>query len=289
MILLSYCENVLQKLKSLLGSVDFELEAMPEGRIHQTSSSHTVKSAKPGDGLSENNVNYDRGKKSEFRVNYRVVTGHGEGRRRKLIPDSMVENLLPVYLHKEYLKAKKKLIKNNITALETFIASYQAITMENIRAMIPGRFQHFADELFLPPSANDDWASQPYEKATYNSSALRHMTSKGLLVRSKSEVLIAELLYALGLPFHYEEVLYINGATYIPDFTILAPDGSIWYLEHCGMTNDPEYLHRHFKKMEAYAAAGIAPWKNLIVTYDNEHGDIDLMAIKKEIESRILS
>lgn len=37
-----------------------------------------------------------------------------------------------------------------------------------------------------------------------------------------------------------------------------------------------------------YERAGIVPWKNLIVTYDDETGNLDLRMIEAEIRNRLL-
>ena len=39
--------------------------------------------------------------------------------------------------------------------------------------------------------------------------------------------------------------------------------------------------------MQIYAEAGITPWKNLIVTYDDENGLLDLRTVESEIINRI--
>lgn len=40
--------------------------------------------------------------------------------------------------------------------------------------------------------------------------------------------------------------------------------------------------------MNMYETADIVPWKNLIVTYDNENGTIDLAIIDGEIRNKLL-
>ena len=49
---------------------------------------------------------------------------------------------------------------------------------------------------------------------------LIHRTARGELVRSKSEVIIANLLHANRIDYRYEEPLEIDGLTKLPDFTI---------------------------------------------------------------------
>ena len=116
-----------------------------------------------------------------------------------------------------------------------------------------------------------------------------HTTSHGLKVRSKSEMLIAEKLYEHGLPFRYEQILQIDGVDYAPDFTIRRCDGSIVYWEHCGLTGNSRYMNHHWRKMQIYVEAGITPWKNLIITYDDENGFLDLSVIESEIINKLKS
>ena len=109
----------------------------------------------------------------------------------------------------------------------------------------------------------------------YYEDRLVHKTMKGELVRSKSEVVIANALYQSGIDYTYEQPLVIEDETKIPDFTIEDSDtGITWYWEHCGMMDDPQY-RRHWEEKKAfYRKNGIEEGKNLIVTYD-EQGSID--------------
>src|SRR5699024_5847535 len=49
---------------------------------------------------------------------------------------------------------------------------------------------------------------------------LIHRTIRGELVRSKSEVIVANILNQLDIEYVYEEPLKVAGKTYIPDFTL---------------------------------------------------------------------
>ncbi len=115
-----------------------------------------------------------------------------------------------------------------------------------------------------------------------------HTTSRGLRVRSKSELLIAEKLYEHGIDFRYEQILTIDGIDYAPDFTIMRADGTMIYWEHCGLTANRGYMRKHWQKMQIYAEAGITPWKNLIVTYDDEEGLLDLRTVESEIANKVM-
>ena len=52
-----------------------------------------------------------------------------------------------------------------------------------------------------------------------------YKTTDGNLVRSKSEVIISNLLHAAGINYRYEEPLEIGGEKILPDFTIYLSDG----------------------------------------------------------------
>ena len=106
-------------------------------------------------------------------------------------------------------------------------------------------------------------------------------------MRSKSEVMIAELLYQYGIPFRYEEPLYIDGVMLAPDFTFRGADLLKFYWEYCGMMDDPKYVDHHIWKKNLYERHGIVPWKNIYFTYESG-GNIDLKAIRHFIEDNIL-
>lgn len=66
-------------------------------------------------------------------------------------------------------------------------------------------------------------------------------TLSGDLVRSKSEVIIANILFQSGIPFTYEAPLFAPDRTWrVPDFTI-SYNGIAYYWEHLGMLDDDEY------------------------------------------------
>ncbi len=132
------------------------------------------------------------------------------------------------------------------------------------------------------------WEKAPYAKSDYRSENRVFMTSRGLMVRSKSEVIIAELLYAYGIPFRYEELRFIDGTAYAPDFTIMRADGSIVYWEHMGKVDSFRYFDRQLSKLRTYYTEGIVLWKNLIITFDDENGLLSAAEIRNKIETMIL-
>ena len=69
---------------------------------------------------------------------------------------------------------------------------------------------------------------------------LIHRTERGDLVRSKSELVIADKLHARSIDYAYEQHLVLSkGRTRYPDFTIADhARGVIFYWEHLGMLDE---------------------------------------------------
>lgn len=114
---------------------------------------------------------------------------------------------------------------------------------------------------------------------------LIHRTISGELVRSKSEVIVANILNQLGVEYAYEEPLRVEGKNFLPDFT-LRHQGRIAYLEHLGMLGIPSYKRDWDQKRSHYEKAGISERaNNLIITKDGLDGSLDAV----EVESKIIS
>jgi len=78
-----------------------------------------------------------------------------------------------------------------------------------------------------------------------------HQALSGDWVRSKSEVIIANLLYERAIPFRYEETLQsADGARRLPDFTITWKKKT-YYWEHLGML-DVESYEREWREKEKW-------------------------------------
>lgn len=133
------------------------------------------------------------------------------------------------------------------------------------------------------------WEQAIYEKSMYRPEERTNITSRGERVRSKGEVVIAEKLYQFDVPFRYEEVLYIGKYIFAPDFKPRRRrDGKVFYWEHCGMPYDERYMRRHKWKLQQYESIGIVPWDNLIVTYNDADGNIDMRIVESEIRIKLL-
>lgn len=115
---------------------------------------------------------------------------------------------------------------------------------------------------------------------------LIHRSMAGFMVRSKSELIIADMLFASGLVFAYEKRLDFGGQQRLyPDFTIRRPDdGKTIYWEHFGLTADPDYLYRMEQKLSLYQKNGVTLWDNLICTFDKPDGSFSSAEVNTVIQ-----
>ena len=127
---------------------------------------------------------------------------------------------------------------------------------------------------------------------------LIHRTERGELVRSKSELVIADKLHARGIEYAYEQPLVLpDGRIRYPDFTIADhARGVTYYWEHLGLLDDPGYRARWARKRAEYITAGIKPWQDgggseavLIESRDDVGGGLDAVTIAALVEGLALS
>lgn len=126
---------------------------------------------------------------------------------------------------------------------------------------------------------------------------LIHRTERGDLVRSKSELVIADKLHARGINYAYEQRLILGeGRVRYPDFTIADhTSGITYYWEHMGLLDDSQYRARWERKRAEYLAAGIRPYGDgggpegtLIETRDDPRGGLDAGKIARIIDEVVL-
>jgi len=144
---------------------------------------------------------------------------------------------------------------------------------------------------FLP--ANEriaSWVNAPYESNQKYPEKLIHKSSSGHFVRSKSEEMIATLLFMHGIPFRYECFLTLNGISLFPDFTILHPKTEkLFYWEHFGLMDDTSYSKTALSKLQLYISHGIIPSIQLITTFETKNSPLSSDMIRELINYYFLS
>lgn len=131
-------------------------------------------------------------------------------------------------------------------------------------------------------------ALRPDSIARPHLEALIHRTKKGTPVRSKSEVIVGDILDSLGISYEYEKALPspVDKRDFrLPDFTV-AYDGETYYWEHLGMLDVPSYREAWSRKLDWYKANGY--FERLITSKDEANGGIDAKRIEGIARERII-
>jgi hypothetical protein len=111
------------------------------------------------------------------------------------------------------------------------------------------------------------------------------------MVRSKSELLIAEKLNVLGIKYHYERTLEgtIEPGRLRPDFSFIDDAGEVILWEHLGRMDQARYREGWAWKKNWYSLNGYAEGRNLFTSTEEQIRDIDFIdqmakTIQKSLE-----
>ncbi len=140
-------------------------------------------------------------------------------------------------------------------------------------------------ELWLRDCSPEEWARQPYRENTKDLQHKTHASARGVKCRSKSEAALLGEYDDARIYYHTDEVILIDGIALAPDIKGLRSDGKFIYHEHLGLFT-ASYREEVRKKEALYAKAGIIPGDNLIYTYDDPDGGINLKLVREVINER---
>ena len=116
-------------------------------------------------------------------------------------------------------------------------------------------------------------------------------TDNGERVRSKSEVLIANAMKKHGIPYKYECPIVLKGIGKIhPDFTALnIRRRKIYYWEHLGKMDDPDYARKNTFRLNMYEKNGLFHGDSLITTRETSTLPLDTKLLDRMIDHYLLN
>ena len=172
------------------------------------------------------------------------------------------------------------ILRRNISAMEMCVPDLAVYSPLNYKyGEYLGRDYYLDDDVCF-----SDWISKPDCQNPFRPQDRIHETKSGKMVRSKSEVLIADTLYDLAIHFKYEAALTINNKIRYPDFELFHPTEKrlIWW-EHLGKTDDVDYVYRNIDRLSDYGKEGIRMGDNLIVTCETKEIPLTHREVNKEL------
>lgn len=254
-------ERILQEelfqLRRIAENTRKRLETAPEGGLRITKKQNRIEYYYK-EGRRDTDGNKNDSKKERDRKNGRYM------RKREM---SLVRRLA----QRDYDLSLMKKIERRIKAIEQFLEVYDKTCLKKLYHKInPDR------KVLITPSVLSDeefikrWLAVEYEGKTFEESENIILTERGERVRSKSEKIIADKLYVLGIPYRYEYPLTLSGGIRVfPDFTILRmPMREEVYIEHFGMMDDMDYVETAMSKLSTYEKNEIYLGVNLFITYE---------------------
>lgn len=175
-----------------------------------------------------------------------------------------------------------KVAEERKSAIELFLRKYERTDLKEIYH----KLNSYRRELINAVIVSDEeyikyWQEVPYERKGFTDDVPEIITEKGEAVRSKSEKIIADKLYALGIPYRYECPLMLERNIKMhPDFTVLKmPDREEIYLEHLGLMDDSNYVESVIRKFNIYERNGIYLGINLFITYETKKNPLNMRAL----------
>lgn len=226
--------------------------------------------------------------RSRNSIQYYVVK-YGNEKRKKYISKSNI-SIAKSIAQRDYEKQVRRTIEEEIKAINKFINSMPEITFEQVYYnLVEGR------KLLVTPIVMPDeeyakkWQEEEYIGKKIDAGTVGYETQRGEIVRSKSEVIIADALYYAKVPYHYEKPIKISNRIIHPDFTVLnVKTRKEYYWEHFGLLDDEEYLNKALLKLESYQKNNIREGENLILTRESKLHPLNTSIVKEMIRYYLL-
>ena len=207
-----------------------------------------------------------------------------------------------IYIHKDNMKLAVDLAQRDYNKkLLNIIEEEQHLANEYCRLLKEKPLEAAYDSLNrykqeLVTSLEDEkakrialWNVEQYEKMAIDSTT-EFYSNNGTRVRSKSELIIANMLEQYGVPYKYEKPITLKGmGTVHPDFTCLntrTHKEIVW--EHFGMMDNEAYASKNIIKLNTYNQNGYYIGKNMIASFETSQNPLSSRFVKAMIEEYLI-
>ena len=188
---------------------------------------------------------------------YHYLNGHEKGISKN-------KELIKQLARKRFLENEIKIMKINQELQKKFSKKYEVLNAKSIIASMPKSYHELPIEFFSGKEKQIFQSQNPYKREH-----LIYKSGKGVFVRTKSELIIANFLEENNINYMYEQRFLLGHHAVYPDF--LLDNGIIMKpLEHLGMIGDKEYDERSIKKITEYTQNGYFPSRDVIYTYEED-------------------
>ena len=261
--LLDYVKNRKQWLESLIGKKEAELSTAPEGHLRVL----------------------DRKTYAEYYWRTKASDPNG-----KFLPKKKW-NIARGLAQKDYDSKLVSTAKKELKLITKYLDFAEANDMSKVFDDLSNKRKELVKPFRLP---DEDyikiWTERDYDRMGFENDSAEYYSNNGIRVRSKSEIIIANMLEKYNVPFRYEYPLKLNRKwTVRPDFTCLnvrTRQEFIW--EHFGMMDDEEYANKNITKISNYEEGGYLSGRNLIMTFESLRCPLNTNIVKLMINTYLI-
>ncbi len=246
-----------------------------KGNISNSIMNNMGKSTKEGisDSKMEDSGHSMIGSKSEIYLN------KGKGK------------LINQLAQKDYDARLEQVLKKRIKQLQAILKDYKDNEIEMIEQKLHCERKKLIKPIVLSTTQYvAEWEAKEYCKKEFWEETPEIYTEKGERVRSKSEKIIADKFFIMGIPYRYEEPVFLKGmGTIHPDFKVLnVRTKQEFYWEHLGKMDDEEYAGEALFRIEIYEKNHILLGRDLIVTYETKDRPLNIRLVEEKIREFLL-
>ena len=195
-------------------------------------------------------------------------------------------NLAKQIAQRDYHKKLLSQVCSDLTYLDTFLRKFDVDKLYDIYDELPIARQKLVEPFLIRDKQYiAEWEQIIYDRKDFEEGSQEIYTERGERVRSKSEKIIADMLYHKNIPYKYECPINLKGLGMIyPDFTCLRlADRKTILWEHLGMMTDPIYCQKAMKKIDIYAKNGFIQGRDIIYTFESEKYSLNTMSVENLI------
>ncbi|WP_155831060.1 hypothetical protein [Butyrivibrio sp. MB2005] len=211
-------------------------------------------------------------------------------KRRKYAKQCEIESLRTV-AQRDYNENMRKKLCNIKKNMENFLSVYDIPGIEEIYNRMSDARKELIVPIIEPREAFiEKWKNVEYEPMGFEEGSAEFYSDNGIRVRSKSELMIANTLEKMNIPYRYEYPTKIKLLGNVrPDFTCLnVRTGKQYIWEHFGRMDSLSYANKNVFKIDAYMQTGYFQGKNMIMTFETSQHPISSATIKSVIEQYLI-
>ena len=188
---------------------------------------------------------------------------------------------------KDYNQKVLTIMEREQKTIDDYLIAMRNIDYEKIYNELHVERQKLVNPLIIPDEEFIKiWESVEYTGKEFKEDSPEIYTLKGERVRSKSEMMIADTLNKMGIPYRYEYPVWLKGCGQVyTDFTVLLVKERMekrW--EHFGRMDEPDYANKTVNKINHYANNGIYIGEQLIVTFETKNHPLTQREIERTIK-----